>query len=96
MNITGGNMLPYYLLRKYRKIVIVLFLLTTFTGGSGDVLLNHLAETGDIYDYTILKAIYEHKEEIKNTISDIDLEGIISNEKVQKVIATIKNNNKNE
>lgn len=84
-------MLPYYLLRKYRKIVIVLFLLTTFTGGSGDVLLNHLAETGDIYDYTLLKAVYEHKEEIKNTISNIDIEEIMSNNKVQEFIATIKN-----
>lgn len=87
-------MLPYYLLRKYRKIVIVLFLLTTFTGGSGDIMLNHLAETGDIYDYTILKAIYEHKEDIKNTISNIDLEEIMSSEKVQKVMETIKNNTK--
>lgn len=84
-------MLPYYLLRKYRKIVIVLFLLTTFTGGSGDVLLNHLAETGDIYDYTLLKAVYEHKEEIKNAISNIDIEEIMSNNKVQEFIATIKN-----
>lgn len=84
-------MLPYYLLRKYRKIVIVLFLLTTFTGGSGDVLLNHLAETGDIYDYTLLKTVYEHKEEIKNTISNIDIEKIMSNNKVQEFIATIKN-----
>lgn len=84
-------MLPYYLLRKYRKIIIVLFLLTTFTGGSGDVLLNHLAETGDIYDYTLLKAVYEHKEEIKNAISNIDIEEIMSNNKVQEFIATIKN-----
>ena len=66
-------MLNFYLLRKYRKIVIAIFLATTFTGGSGNAILNYMASTGDIYDYTMLKAVYDHKEEIKNYISDIDI-----------------------
>ena len=71
-------MLNFFILRRFRKIIIAAFMAIILTGGSGDIILNYLAASGDIYDYTILKVIYENKEEIKKVLDKVTIEDIVT------------------
>lgn len=81
-------MLNFFIIRKFRKIIIAIFMAIVLTGGSGDVILNYLAASGDIYDYTILKVIYENKEQLKEMIDKIKIEDVI--EKVNQAKGLIQ------
>lgn len=66
----------YFLLRRYRKIIIAIIIGTMLTGGAADTLLETLKNSGDLPDYVLLSAINNHKEEIKNWAENIDPETV--------------------
>lgn len=84
-------MLNFFIIKKFRKTIIAVFIAITLTGGSGDLILNYLAASGDIYDYTILKTIYDHKEELKELLDKIKIEDIKNQaEKAKEIIQEVK------
>mgnify|MGYP004690051337 FL=1 len=66
----------YFLLRRYRKIIIEIIIGTMLKGGAADTMLETLKNSGDLPDYVLLSAINNHKEEIKNWAENIDPETI--------------------
>lgn len=66
----------YFLLRRYRKIIIAIIIGTMLTGGAADTMLETLKNSGDLPDYVLLSAINNHKEEIKNWTENIDPETV--------------------
>lgn len=62
----------YFLLRRYRKIIIAIIIGTMLTGGAADTMIETLKNSGDLPDYVLLSAINNHKEEIKNWAENID------------------------
>lgn len=66
----------YFLLRRYRKIIIAIIIGTMLTGGAADTLLETLKNSGDLPDYVLLSAINNHKEKIKNWAENIDPETV--------------------
>lgn len=66
----------YFLLRRYRKIIIAIIISTMLTGGAADTMLETLKNSGDLPDYVLLSAINNHKEEIKNWAENIDPETV--------------------
>lgn len=62
----------YFLLHRYRKIIIAIIIGTMLTGGAADTMLETLKNSGDLPDYVLLSAINNHKEEIKNWAENID------------------------
>lgn len=66
----------YFLLRRYRKIIIAIIIGTMLTGGAADTMLETLKSSGDLPDYVLLSAINNHKEEIKNWAENIDPETV--------------------
>ena len=47
----------YFLLRRYRKIIIAIIIGTMLTGGAADTMLETLKNSGDLPDYVLLSAI---------------------------------------
>ena len=66
----------YFLLRRYRKIIIAIIIGIMLTGGAADTMLETLKNSGDLPDYVLLSAINNHKEEIKNWAANIDPETV--------------------